>query len=81
MKTYYGGTVPYAAHRGGLPERIDTYYWFDFDLPLDLLREGDNEFELRMDRHFRPLAEERVLGHVELKIAYKEPPVPVMGQM
>ncbi len=69
------------AHRGGLPERISTYYWFHFDLPLDLVRQGENDLEVTMDRHFRPLTADRVLLQVELRIVYVEPPIPVQGQM
>ena len=81
VRTYYGGTVPYAAHRGGLPERIDTHYWFHFDLPLDRVREGDNDLEVTMELHFKALTAERVLVQVELRIDYDEPPVPVGTQM
>ena len=34
----YGGVVSYTAHRSGLPERIDTHYWFNFDLPIELIQ-------------------------------------------
>ena len=81
VRTYYGGIVPYAAHGGGLPERIDTYYWFHFDLPPDLVRQGENDLEVTMDRHFRPFTADRVLLQVELRIPYVEPPIPVQGQM
>ncbi len=81
VKTYYGGIVPYGASRLGLPERIDTHYWFHFDLPLALPREGENELEVTMEKHFTALTASRVLRSVELHISYKAPPVTVGGQM
>lgn len=81
VRTYYGGIVSYGASRGGLPARIDTHYWFHFDLPLSLPREGGNEVEVTMEKHFTALTASRVLQSVELHISYKRPPVPVGGQM
>ena len=78
---FYGGLVSYTAARGGLPERIDTHYWFAFDLPLDLVREGQNEVELVLERRFAPLATVRVLHQVELRLEYREPSRPTGGQM
>ena len=80
-ETYYGGLVSYMAARSGLPERIDTHYWFEFSLPLDLVREGENQLEVTMEHRFNALTAERVLQSVELHIAYDDPPVPVQGQM
>ena len=79
--TYYGGTVSYAAFRAGLPARIDTYYWYHFDLPIDLVRHGQNTFELTMDSRFAPRMEERLLHQIELVVNYVEPPIPVQGQL
>ena len=81
ISTFYGGLVPYGSQRSGLPGRILTHYWFHFDLPLDLVREGENEAEVTMDYRFQPFVNDRVVQSVELLIAYKEPPVPVQGQM
>ena len=81
VSTYYGGIVSYTAHRVGLPLRILTHYWLHFDLPLDLPREGDNEVEVTMESLFEPFVRDRVLESVELLVDYKEPPVPVQGQM
>lgn len=78
---FYGGLVSYTAARGGLPERIDTHYWFTFDLPLDLIREGANEVEVTLERHFLALTATRVLHQVELRVEYKEPFQPAGGQM
>jgi len=81
IKTYYGGLVSYSAQRSGLPHRINTHYWFEFDLPLDLVQEGENEVEVTMERHFKALTADRVLQNIELRVTYKEPPIPVGGQM
>ena len=78
---FYGGLVSYTAARGGLPERINTHYWFHFDLPLDLVKEGQNQLEVTLEKRFAPLDEERVLHQVELTIEYKEPFQPVGGQL
>ena len=79
--TYYGGTVAYFPVKSGMPNRIDTHYWYELDVPLDLLREGENEVEVTMERHFRALLADRVLQSVEVHVDYKEPPIPVQGQM
>ena len=79
--TYYGGSTAFAAFRAGLPARIDTYYWYHFDLPIDLVRHGQNTFELTMDSRFAPRMEERLLHQIELVVNYVEPPMPVQGQM
>ena len=81
IETYYGGALSYSAFRAGLPERIDTHYWHHFHLPLDLVRQGPNTFELTMDRRFAPRVEDRLLQQLELVVRYVEPPVPVEGQM
>ena len=81
INTYYGGLVPYTASRSGMPERINTHYWFEFDLPPDLLQEGANELVVTMDRRFDARLEDRVLLTVEVRIAYKEAPMTTGGQM
>ena len=78
---FYGGLVAYTASRSGLPERIDTHYWFHFDLPLDLLRQGQNELVVTPERIFAPLTSIRVLHQVELEIEYREPFQTQGGQM
>ena len=77
----YSGTVSYTAARNGLPERLMTHFWFTFELPLDLVREGQNEVEVVLDRRFTGMGGVRVFHQVELIVEYKEPPVPVGGQM
>ena len=81
VATYYGGIVPYGASRQGLQTRIGTHYWFEFDLPLDVPRQGENTLTVTMERHFKALTAERVLLQAEIRIVYKEPPVPTQGQM
>ena len=86
---FYGGLVSYTAARGGLPERINTHDWFHFDLPPEgapggapgSVRQGENRVEVTLARRFAPLAADRVLHGVEIRVAYREPPVPVGGQM
>ena len=77
----YGGVVSYTAHRSGLPERIDTHYWFDFDLPIELVKEGQNELEVVLEQRHAPLGKDRELQQVELIVEYREPHLPVGGQM
>ena len=77
----YGGVVSYTAHRSGLPERIDTHYWFDFDLPIELVKEGQNEVEVVLEQRHAPLGKDRELQQIELIVEYREPHLPVGGQM
>ena len=76
-ENYYSGIVSYMGQRGGLPERIMTYDWMEFDLPLDLVRRGKNEVEVTMDYHFRDMTSKRILQQVELRVVYNEPPAPI----
>ena len=79
--TFYGGIVAYFPVKVGMPQRIGTHYWFEFDLPIALLHKGENSVEITMEQHFKPLTADRVLQSVEIRIEYKEPPVPFEGQM
>ena len=81
VRHFYGGLVSYSAARGGLPARIDTHYWFTFDLPLDLVREGQNEVEVTLERIFLPLETDRLVHQVELRLEYKAPLQPTGGQI
>ncbi len=81
VRTYYGGLVSYTAKRGGLPDRLNTHYWFEFDIPVDLVQQGVNEVGVTMDHHFKAMTSDRVLQQVELRITYKEPPATREGQM
>lgn len=81
VSTYYGGTVAYFPVKLGMPNRINTHYWFEFELALDLVRQGENEVEVELEQRFQPFTADRVLQSVEVRVDYKEPPVPVLGQM
>lgn len=81
VSAYYGGIVDWAAARTGVPHRIDTYYWYDFNLPLDLVREGDNKLEVTMGSLLKAMTADRIMQHVEVRVDYVEPEVPVRGQM
>ena len=61
VSTFYGGIVAYFPVKVGMPQRINTHHWFEFDLPIDLLREGENSVEVTMERHFEPLTADRIL--------------------
>jgi len=78
---HYGGIVSYTAARSGLPDRILTHFWFTFQLPISLVREGKNEVEVVLERRFTGMGGVRVLHQVELIVEYDEPLVPVGGQM
>jgi hypothetical protein len=81
VRTFYGGTVSYSAARTGLPDRINTHYWFEWDLALDLVREGENRLDVRLDYRLKERVEDRVLQSIELRIGYKAPPLTTGGQM
>jgi hypothetical protein len=81
VESVYGGSVSYTAQRGGLPLRITSYDWFDFAIPHDAVREGDNQIEVTLDYRHKDMSADRVLHAVELQVLYKEPPVPRGGQM
>lgn len=80
IRTVYGGTVSWLAQRSDLPENINTYYWYDFNLPLDLVREGDNELKVTMNHHFKDMTADRILHHIEVRVDYVEPEMPVGSQ-
>ena len=81
ISTFYGGITEYMSWRMGRDARINTHYWFEFDLPIELVRQGINEVEVTMDYRLAERVEDRVLHQVELLIEYFEPPPTVGGQM
>ena len=87
ISSFYGGTVSlgaqklHSAYHGDVPMRINTHYWFEFDLEPALVRLGENEVEVTMDRRFQPFTYDRVLHNVEVRVAYQELPTPIIGQM
>ncbi len=81
ITTIYGGTVEYLTWCQGMDVRIGTHYWFEFDLLIDLVRQGVNEVAVTMEHRLAERVEDRVLHQVELLIEYAEPPMTVGGQM
>ena len=81
ISTFYGGIIEYMSWRMGRDARINTHYWFEFDLPIGLVRQGINEVEVTMDYRLAERVEDRVLHQVELLVEYFEPPPTVGGQM
>ena len=81
VRTYYGGLVAYGVARAGFPSRINTHYWFEFDIPVDQLIQGENAVEITADRILKERIEDRVVLHAELLIDYKQPPVTIGGQL
>ena len=77
----YGGSVSYTGQRGDLPSRIHTHLWYNFDVPLDAVREGENALRVTMDHRDETLLTDRVLHAVEIKVLYDEPKAPRGGQM
>ena len=67
-------------YHGDVPQRINTHYWFEFDLDSAVIRMAENEVEVTMDKRFEPFTYDRVLHNVEVRIEYNELPVPVGGQ-
>ena len=49
---FYGGLVPYMPVKVGMPQRINTHYWFEFDVPHEVIRRGDNVVEVTMERRW-----------------------------
>ena len=81
IDSYYSGIAPHGAHRWGLPMRIWTHDWFHFSLSLELLMEGRNILEVTMDHRHEEMTADRVLHQVELRVEYKEPPLPRDSQV
>ncbi len=81
ISTIYGGIVPYLTWCQGMDVRIGTHYWFEFDLPIDLVQQGVNEVAVTMESRLAERVEDRVLHQVELLIEYAEPPMRVGAQM
>ena len=80
-RTFYGGLVDYSAARSGRDARIDTHYWYEFDLPIELVRRGGNSVEVCLEEKLAERVEDRVLHQVELLLEYAQAPETVAGQM
>ena len=78
---FYGGLVPYMPVKVGMPQRINTHYWFEFDVPPDVIRRGENVVEVTMERRWERFLADRVLQSVEIWVRYKDLPIQVVGQM
>ena len=78
---FYGGLVPYMPVKVGMPQRITTHYWFEFDVPREVIRRGDNVVEVSMERRWEGFTAERVLQSVDIWVRYKDLPMQVAGQM
>ena len=78
---YYGGTVPYFPVKTGMDMRINTHYWFEFDLPGELIKHGSNLVEVTMEKIYERFTADRVLQSVEVWVKYKDIPTPISGQM
>ena len=78
---FYGGLVSYGIARAGFPERINTHYWFKFDIPVEAVRRGENVVGVIANHILAERVEDRVLLHAELLLDYKQPPVPIGEQL
>ena len=78
---FYGGLVPYMPVKMGMPQRINTHYWFEFDVPPDVIRQGENVVEVTMERCWERFLAERVVQSVEIWVRYRDLPIQVVGQM
>ncbi len=79
--TFYGGLVSYGIARAGFPERINTHYWFEFDIPVQAVRQGENIVEVIPEHILPERVEDRVLLHAEVLLDYKQPPIPIGNQI
>ena len=66
---------------GQVSRHINTHYWFELDIPVDQLIQGENAVEITADRILKERIEDRVVLHAELLIDYKQPPVTIGGQL
>lgn len=81
MTHFYGGLVPYMPTKVGMAGRINTHRWFEFDVPFDVIRKGENVVEVSMESRWDGFSAERVLQSVEIWTRYDELPMQVVGQM
>jgi hypothetical protein len=81
MTHFYGGLVPYMPTKMGMAGRINTHRWFEFDVPFDVIRKGENVVEVSMESRWEGFSAERVLQSVEIWTRYEGLPIQVAGQM
>lgn len=78
---FYGGLVSYMPVKMGMEQRINTHYWYEFDVPRDVIRNGDNLVEVSMERRWGGFTADRVLQSVEIWVRYDDLPIQIGGQM
>jgi hypothetical protein len=81
MTHFYGGLVSYMPTKMGMADRINTHRWFDFDVPFDVIRKGENVVEVSMVSRWDGFDAERVVQSVEIWTRYKQLPTQIAGQM
>ena len=80
-ETFYGGLRSSESVRSGMAQRINTHYWFEFEIPLDLVNTGANTIQVCLSHKLANRVEDRVLESAELIINYYDAPSKFGGQM
>ena len=80
-ETFYGGLRSSESVRSGMAQRINTHYWFEFEIPLNLVNTGENTVEACLSHKLSNRVEDRVLESAELLINYYDAPTKFGGQM
>ena len=80
-ETFYGGLRSSEAVRSGMAQRINTHYWFEFEIPVDIVNTGENTIEVCLNHKLSNRVEDRVLESAELIINYYDAPTKFGGQM
>ena len=80
-ETFYGGLRSSEAVRSGMAQRINTHYWFEFEIPINLVNTGENTIEVCLSHKLSNRVEDRVLESAELIINYYDAPTKFGGQM
>jgi len=80
-QTFYGGLRSSESVRSGMAQRINTHYWFEFEIPITLVNSGNNLVEVVLTKKLSNRVEDRVLESAELIINYYDAPTKFGGQM
>ena len=64
-----------------MAQRINTHYWFEFEIPITLVNSGNNLVEVVLTKKLSNRVEDRVLESAELIINYYDAPTKFGGQM
>ena len=80
-ETFYGGLRSSESVRAGMAQRINTHYWFEFEIPKTLVNSGNNLVEVVLTKKLSDRVEDRVLESAELIINYYDAPTKFGGQM